>query len=48
MPEKAMVMAAQLGQPEPAALSGPEVFTWGGLAAGRVAKSKPLFPRLED
>jgi len=47
MPEKATVMAAQLGQPEPAALSGSEVFTWGGLAAGRVAKSKPLFPRLE-
>ena len=48
MPEKAAQMALQLGQPEPTAVSGPEVFTWGKLVTGgEVIKGKSLFPRLE-
>jgi len=48
MPEKAAQMAVQLGQPEPFALRGPEVFTWGQLViGGEVIKGKSLFPRLE-
>ncbi|MBN2809709.1 MAG: methionine--tRNA ligase [Deltaproteobacteria bacterium] len=48
MPEKARQMAFQLGQAEPMAASGPEVFTWGRLAAGvEVVKGESLFPRLD-
>ncbi|MCK5540461.1 MAG: methionine--tRNA ligase, partial [Deltaproteobacteria bacterium] len=48
MPEKAAQMALQLGQADPTASSGPEVFAWGRLATGgEVIKGKSLFPRLE-
>ncbi len=48
MPEKTAQMALQLGQPEPAAASGPEVFAWGRLATGvEVVKGESLFPRLD-
>ncbi|MEA3332927.1 MAG: methionine--tRNA ligase [Pseudomonadota bacterium] len=48
MPEKSAQMAIQLGQPEPFASRGPEVFTWGKLVTGgEVVKGKSLFPRIE-
>ncbi|MCD6430303.1 MAG: methionine--tRNA ligase [Deltaproteobacteria bacterium] len=48
MPEKAAQMALQLGQSEPTAASGPEVFTWGRLTTGgEVVKGESLFPRLD-
>ncbi len=48
MPEKAAQMALQLGQAEPAATSGPEIFTWGRLeVGGEVVKGDSLFPRLD-
>ena len=47
MPEKALQMALQLGQAEPAAVCGSEVFVWGRLATGgEVFKGESLFPRL--
>ncbi|HDS15771.1 MAG TPA: methionine--tRNA ligase [Proteobacteria bacterium] len=46
MPGKALLMAEQLGQARPDAVAGPEVFVWGGLASGLVAKGEALFPRL--
>ncbi len=48
MPERTAQMAIQLGQPEPTASAGPEVFAWGGLETGvEVVKGKSLFPRLD-
>ena len=48
MPEKVRQMALQLGQPEPTASSGPEVFNWGALVTGgEVVKGKSLFPRID-
>ncbi len=47
MPEKAALMAEYLGQADPGTVSGSESLTWGGLAGGRVARGKALFPRLE-